>query len=362
MEQRSMTQPSRSPQVRGEPERFRKPSPEGIAHQLSLPQNLFNGYLGAHVAFAYKELGLFELLRPHDRRTVEELVTQLGCSESRLRALLGVGIALGLLEVDGDHRYSFTVSGESLRQNIGLFTWAIGGYGQFLRELSKLTADRNAQWSQLIDGSMVALGSHQANEGLMQSIVHDVMSGLRFRRVADLGCGNAGRLIEVCQRHPGAEGIGLDISEKAIDLARRNVERHALAGRIALRRVNVLDVIDNAELASELGQIDLVMCFMMLHDLFNTQPAASVLLKLRRVFPGARSFIFADSFRMEPPASPHDLPIFTVGFELLHSFMGVKIHEPGDYIQAFRDAGMSLKQMRPLAVPNTYLFVLEVVK
>lgn len=357
-----MMQPSRLPHPRTDAERLREVLPESIEQQRASPQSLFNGYVGAHVAFAYKELGVFERLPPRERRSLEVLSAELGCSEARLGALLYVGTALGLLDVDGSHGFSFTPTGESLRQNIGLFTWAVGGYGAFLRELSKLTADRTAQWSHLIDGSRVALGSHQANEGLMQAIVHDVMAGLRFRRMADLGCGNAGRLIDLCQRHPKVEAIGFDISEKAIDLARQNVARCELADRIALRKVNVLDIIEDPELRLELGQVDLVMCFMMLHDLFNTQPPASILLKLRRAFPRARSFVLADTFRMDPPTAPDELPIFSVGFELLHSFMGVKIHEPGDYVQAFREAGMSLRQMRPLAVPNTYLFVLEVAR
>jgi SAM-dependent methyltransferase len=355
-----MTQPIRSLQPR-DAERFRDTMPESFEQSPS-PQSLFNGYVGAHVAFAYKELGLFELLAPREARSLEVLAAQLGCSEARLGALLSVGAALGLLEVDGGHRYALSATGESLRRHIGLFTWAVGGYGAFLRELARLTADGTATWSHLIDGSRVALGSHQANEGLMQSIVHDVMSGLQFRRIADLGCGNAGRLVDLCQRYPAAGAIGFDISERAIELARQNVEHHALADRISLRKVNVLDVVEDPELRMELGQVDLVMCFMMLHDLFNTQPATQILLKLRRAFPRARSFVIADTFRMDPPSSPNELPIFSVGFELLHSFMGVKIHEPGDYVQAFREAGMSLRQMRPLAVPNTYLFVLEVVR
>jgi SAM-dependent methyltransferase len=357
-----MTQPSRLPLPRTNVERLREMPPESREQQLPSPQSLFNGYVGAHVAFAYKELGLFELLAPRAPQSLEVLSAQIGCSEARLAALLSVGTALGLLDVDGGHRYCFTPTGESLRKHIGLFTWAVGGYGAFLRELSKLTADGTAQWSHLIDGSRVALGSHQANEGLMQSIVHDVMSGLRFRRMADLGCGNAGRLIDLCQRHPMVDAIGFDISEKAIALARQNVEHHGLTERITVRKVNVLDIVEDAELRLELSQIDLVMCFMMLHDLFNTQPPASILLKLRRAFPRARSFVIADTFRMDPPTDPNELPIFSVGFELVHSFMGVKIHEPGDYVQAFREAGMSLRQMRPLAVPNTYLFVLEVAK
>lgn len=331
---------------------------ESVEQRLPSPQSLFNGYVGAHVAFAYQELGLFELLSPHEPRSLETLAAQIDCSEARLGALLRVGTVLALLDVDGDHRFSLTPVGESLRRNIGLFTWAVGGYGAFLRELPKLTADGATPWSHLIDGSKVALGSHQANEGLMQGIVHDVMSGLRFGRVADLGCGNAGRLIELCRRYPEVGAIGFDISEKAIDLARQNIERHVLADRIILRRVNVLDVVEEPEQ----GQVDLVMCFMMLHDLFNAQPPAVILRQLRRAFPGARWFVFADTFRMDLPVDPTELPIFSIGFELLHSFMGVKLHEPGDYVQAFREAGMRLRQMRPLAVPNTYLFVLEVTK
>jgi release factor glutamine methyltransferase len=52
-----------------------------------------------------------------------------------------------------------------------------------------------------------------------------------FRRVLDLGTGSGCILVTLLAERPGAEGVGLDLSEAALAVARRNAARHGVSER-----------------------------------------------------------------------------------------------------------------------------------
>ena len=56
--------------------------------------------------------------------------------------------------------------------------------------------------------------------------------------VLDLGTGTAQIPIELCRREPRAQVVAVDLAEQMLVLARRNVERAGLAGRIELRKAD----------------------------------------------------------------------------------------------------------------------------
>lgn len=54
-------------------------------------------------------------------------------------------------------------------------------------------------------------------------------------RILDLGVGSGAILMAFLSERPLASGVGVDVSEAAIEVARRNAERHQLADRLELR-------------------------------------------------------------------------------------------------------------------------------
>ena len=74
--------------------------------------------------------------------------------------------------------------------------------------------------------------------------------GGRPLRVVDVGTGSGAIAIAIAAGAPGAEVWATDTSEAAVALARANVRRHGLAGRVAVRRGDLLDGVP--------GPVDLV--------------------------------------------------------------------------------------------------------
>ena len=323
------------------------------------PTALFNGYVGANLAFAYERIGLFAALKPGATITFDALASRAGTIRGRLGALLKTGIVLGYLERDLDGCYAWTDAGAELARHAAYFTWGVGGYGKFFRELGAL-ASNTEPWSHLRDGGMVALGSDQANVSFMQDKLHKVLDGIEFTRIADLGCGNAGRLVEFCTRYPGMSGVGIDINRDAIALAKVNVANSGLASSIELHCQNVLQSVEDVTVKESLRDVEVVTCFMMLHDLFNSVELKNTLFdRLRAAFPKVKYFVIADTVRMPSREELDELPIFNIGFELVHAFMDVTIQDKSTYEDAFADAGLVVESCVEFGTPNTYLYLLR---
>ena len=66
------------------------------------------------------------------------------------------------------------------------------------------------------------------------------LRGLEAPRVVDVGTGSGAIALALADEHPGASVVAVDSSEDALALARENVERTGLAGRVELRQGDLL--------------------------------------------------------------------------------------------------------------------------
>jgi SAM-dependent methyltransferase len=322
------------------------------------PVSMFNGYIGAQVAFCYQQIGLFSVLTPGKAVPLTELAARTGSEIGRLRALLRVGELLGYF-VQEDNSYLVTEMGEELRSLLGYFTWSVGGYGNMLQQLANLTTSQKT-WGHLRNDGLVALGADMCNRSFMAELLYGVLDQLEFSKIADLGCGNAGRLIQLCQRYPHITGVGIDISQDAIALAEANVKANRLEGRLQLVCANVLDTLQEDNEKKELEDVEIISSFMMFHDLYNIPHLRDQIFdKLRKACPNVRYFLIADTVRNCDLDMCAQLPIFSLGYELVHAFMDVYIPTKEEYEQAFDRAGLKLKRCIHYGTPSTYLFLLE---
>ena len=73
--------------------------------------------------------------------------------------------------------------------------------------------------------------------------------GLVWRRIIDVGTGSGCLAISLATEFPKAHVVATDVSAAALALARRNAERHGVAGRLTFIQSNLLDdVRETAEL------------------------------------------------------------------------------------------------------------------
>lgn len=214
-------------------------------------------------------------------------------------------------------------------------------------------------WQPYVRGEYVAIGSDEANQGLMQDIFDRVIDGFDATCIADLGCGNAGRLVNLLKRRPELTGVGIDINPQAIEVAQKNAAQNKLTNKLELVCENVFTSL--TEPRPELNTVELVMSFMMLHDLFNIKELRGKLFtKMKDAFPRAKYFVFADTCVDEQDRSANTMPVFTMGYELIHQMRGIQLFPVDYYKEQFQKEGLELVAQHDFGVPNTYLFVLKV--
>jgi SAM-dependent methyltransferase len=306
------------------------------------PEVVFNGYVAANVAYGLGRLGLLEKLGGPSG-----LVLSAGPASSAEQGLLSAARRLGWIHTTaGTARLS--PAGLEILKHIGYFTWAVGGYGETFRHAARGGSHR--------DEAEVAVGSAQVGRVFMRDQVRQALAGIPYGSVADLGCGDASRLVELCRESDQRRALGIDISPDVIALARDVTNRAGLAKRIELVQADVLDLLNQDLNIQQAGHIDLVCCFLMLHHLISSAGAEVVMQKLRVAFPSSRWFVIADTVAS---STDEDLPIFTLGYELAHALMSVSLAPLDEYRRAFASAGLAIVKELPFGAPNTYLFLLS---
>jgi SAM-dependent methyltransferase len=290
---------------------------------------------------------------------MHQLTADFGLERKRLQVVLDAAVAMEMLALEDDMLYGLTELGRDLAKNRGFFTWAIGGYAPLLEAMGTFMADPAVPSLPYVRSEDVAIGSDECNQGLMEPIFRSVIDRLPVKRVADLGCGNAGRLVSLLERRPELTGVGIDIAPQAIQVAGRKRDEHQLKQRLHLVQEDVFQAL--AEPRPEFQDVELVMSFMMLHDLFNISDLKDNLFtRLKAAFPQAKYFVFADTCLDGQERTAATMPIFAMGFELVHALRGIDVFPLEYYQERFAKSGLKLAGQYKFGAPNTYIFVLEV--
>jgi hypothetical protein len=337
--------------------------PDDWIGTVSVPMDadhVFNGFIGANVAFAYDRLELWEMLESNG--VVSRASLSADADARLIDELLRLGVALGWLDHDSDSDSVWlTDAGKDMSRMRGYFTWAVGGYAEVFASAGDIAAGRRRYGEQVLrNEAMVALGSSQNDRRLMADTLDRVLADLDFTGVADLGSGTSARVCRVVRDRPGVTGIGIDLSLPATKLAQQTIGEAGLDGRVRAVVGDVREIVRNRRGREVAGEVDLMMSFFLLHDLL-ADPATreGFLTGLRETFPEVRTFVLADTVLR--PAGPErgTLPIFATGFELAHALMGVPLHTKERYEQLFAAAGLKIAQVHPFGTPFSWLYVLE---
>ena len=322
----------------------------------------FNGYVAATVIRTLDSLGVLDRLAGNPVLDIAELVraTGAGARERVLREILRAAATCGYLRIDGDTA-TLTEPGREMIRMRGYFTWAVGGYHDVFGQAARIASGTGDFGGDVLrDEAMVALGSGQNDRSFMAGTLDQVLDGVDFGTIADLGSGISARVSRVVGQRPGTKGLGLDISGPATELAQRTIADAGLTDRVQAIRTDVLDVCHRQQHADRLSEVDTVMSFFLLHDLLAdpvTRP--HLFTRLREAFPAARTFVLADTVLRPDSENSSTLPVFSLGFELAHALMGVPLHSKETYEELFAGAGLSIRQTVAFGTPHSWLYVLE---
>lgn len=254
----------------------------------------------------------------------------------------------GVVRADGE-TYRLTELGERLYRDRGYLVWLSGGYGGPLGRFGDLLTGRGTYREDVLrDGTWVAVGSAQLGKQDVQPKVIELMRGVEFTRVADLGCGNAHFLITLHQA-VGCAGLGVDVSPAACETARAEVARAGLSDRISVVEA------DAGELGGVPGLdgVQLVVTFFFLHEILMNgyDVLVSYLRELAAALPAGAHVLTAE---VTPP--PHGAEatddLFGPEFALVHAIMGQRLLDEPGWRRAFTEAGFEVRETARPTMPD----------
>lgn len=250
-----------------------------------------------------------------------------------------------------DGAFALTERGRAVCKDKGYLVWLQGGYGHVLAGLGDFITGARRYGSDVERaGRWVAEGSALIGRDDVAPYAVEVLNGIDFHHVVDLGCGNARFLIGAAERF-GVTGVGIDLSPEACEDAAEMIEAAGQTGRVVVRCGDAGDL----DAIPELADADLAVAHFLLHEIFEHGREALVgyLTKLGEIMPAGAHMLVAE---VQPASGAHD-ERWRPEFTLLHAIMRQELLDADGWHEAFTAARWSRHEVRDLGLPGAIMLL-----
>ena len=255
-------------------------------------------------------LGWYRSLADAGPATPDELAARTGTDGRYAREWLEQQAVAGLLEVDGDHRFSLPtgaaevlVDAESASLMAPLSRMVAAAFGQLPAVAQAYRTGAGHPWEAY--GPDMREGQATFNRPAFTHFlgtewlpsIEDVDERLRRdppAHVVDIACGEGWSTLALARAYPRARVVGVDLDAPSIDAARRHADAAGMADGVEFR---------SGDAAGLDEPIDLALIIEAVHDMSNPVP---VLSAVRRSLAPGGSLIVVDERVAESFTAPGD--------------------------------------------------------
>ena len=266
-------------------------------------------------------LGWYRSLADEGPATSDELAARTGTDARYAREWLEQQAVGGLLEVDGEHRYSLPegyrdvlVDPESISLMAPLSRMVVAAYGQLPAVAEAYRSGSGHGWEAY--GADMREGQASFNRPAVTHLlgnewlpavtdVHERLGSDPPARVVDIGCGEGWSTLAIARAYPRARVVGVDLDAPSIEAARRHAAEIGMAGSVEFRSADAAGLDD---------PVDLALIVEAVHDMSNPVP---VLRAVRESLAAGGSLIVVDERVAETFTAPgDDLERFMYGWSI----------------------------------------------
>ncbi len=270
---------------------------ERLKHYM---QNVFGSLAGAMTSamiYLGDRMDLFRAMAGEGPLSSQELADKTGLHERWLREWLQALGSAGILEYDGDGRFSLAPEGEAVLVDENHPANGAGFFSQLPRQMA--VAERLPEAFKTGLGLCYDELGEDGAEGVERGLAPffrallvpallpragDLVARLeKGARVADVGCGGGVAVLELARAYPGSEFHGWDISQHALDRAAKNLRDSGLTN-VTFHDARVDPIPSDAS-------FDVVTTFDCLHDMADP---LSVMRQIRGAISSEGLWLIAD--------------------------------------------------------------------
>ncbi len=327
---------------------------EKIKTDSLVSASLFNATIVASAIVGANEIGLLQKLQDSGSISLQLFCIQNNVQEFPFKVLLSslqsyqiVVVAEGIILKGQNFNDIFS--------NKGYFIWLVKGYSYILENIDLLLKANSLNVSNVKrNGAFIAKAGKDYGANFVDAYFNETIKKIKPKYIADFGCGSADRLISIVQNDSSIKAIGIDLNPDAVELAKKNIKTANLEDSVEV----ICADISTLKYEEKFEDVDLLFSFFMGHDLFPKKNCFLVYNNLKKIFPKANTFLLCDTYRSESNAT--GFPIFTLGFELTHAFMGQMIPTYNDWLDLFSDLSWKLNETIDIAIPYSKIFNLRI--
>ena len=156
-------------------------------------------------------------------------------------------------------------------------------------------------------------------------------------RLLDVGCGGGWAVVQLAERFPALQVVGVEIEPYSVQMARRLVAERGLGGRCEIRQVSV-DQLAGA------GGFDVVTSFLVVHEIDPALKAAAFAAIARALKPGGSFLVFDEAY----PETDADLQMMPRRFAALAQWYeltwGNRVNTRSELIALCEGAGLRVEE------------------
>jgi SAM-dependent methyltransferase len=308
----------------------------------------FNAAIAAAAVSAAWEMGLLDELERERSIDVVEFCGQRNSHRPTVQSILLALSSRSIVELSSDRsRASRGEQFDIVFQAKGFFYWLTRGCGELFSTLPSLVDDSVGRTGKIQrDSRAIGIACRDIARAFFDPPLWEIMQDVPFSRIADLGCGSGDRIATIVAANPGTRAIGIDIADGALAVAKEAIAEADLEDRITL----VQDDVQHLTSRYEYDEVDLVTCFLMGHDFWPRDNAVRILTELKTVFPRAANLVLGDTCRSSGLTGAQ-YPMFSLGFETVHSVMDQYLPTLGEWDEIFSESGWYRADQRMIDLP-----------
>lgn len=322
-------------------------------------ESLISAHFMTRVIQTLYHVGMIDALRDHPPVDALEFAKQHSLDGPLLVGLCDALYERGYLAKQGT-KYTLDDGGRFLVETDLVRGWfdLAYGYEVVLNQMEDLLRRKSTYGKEVVrDGRHVAIGSGLASMDFYFPLVVEFMRRGGYRKVLDIGCGDATFLAYLCEQIPGLQGVGIDLTPDAITAGNELLATRGLQDRISLY---VGDALDIGRLKPQLEGVDAAATFFVLHELCDTREnprAVQFLSSFRNTLPGVPLHVI-ETIR----PTPEDMrrkPGMAVEYFLFHDLSLQKPIGRDAWKKAFSDAGFEKLREDYIEFARSAIFTAE---
>lgn len=317
---------------------------------------IISGFYTTRTLQALFNVGFFDELTARGSIVPKDFAEAKGLDGDILASLCDSLYALSMLKRDGAG-YALDAKGRVLVEVARGWFEGTYGYEGVLHELEALLRKEKTYGKDVHRRLRHAVRGSGEMEGWLQfPIAIDRLRRRGFRKVLDLGCGDAAFLRALCASEPGTDGRGIDVSPEMVRIGRQLVRDAGLEDRIELV---VADIEELDEAPETTRDVEVATAFLLLHEMLfeGTEAALRFLKAYRRLFPRVPLMVTElvrptlDQMRRRPGMA--------VQYLLHHDLTRQRPVSRREWKELFREAGFASVDEWHLGFARTSLFALS---